>query len=72
MERFIKKFFDCFEEEMKQIIINIKLELESCNTNIMRAECTLSKIQKDNFSYDEYKRQYNKNKENDIKYFEKM
>ncbi len=57
---------------MKKMIININLEIENCNTNISKAEYVIYRIEKENLSDDEYKKEYYSNKEYDIKIYEKL
>ncbi len=70
MERFIKKFFDCFEEEIKEIISNIKLNIEKDNWDINYCESILKKRAEDaNLSDFEYRRKYIFSKEREINHY---
>jgi hypothetical protein len=70
MERFIKKFFDCFEEEIKEIISNIKLNIDKDKWDIDYCESILKKRAEDaNLSDFEYRRKWFFSKECEINHY---
>jgi hypothetical protein len=58
MDKLIKKFFVCFNEDLQKIIYNIELQIKTDKCYISGAEMTLKRIEDENLSDSEYREKY--------------
>ncbi len=68
MELFVKKFVDCFDEDLQQIIFYAKKTLDTDKICIIDCECRIKKLENEKLSNLEYIPKYfGASLENDIK-----
>ncbi len=58
MDKLIKKFFVCFDEDLQKIIYNIEIQTESDKCDIINAKMALKRIEDENLSDSEYRQKY--------------
>ncbi len=67
MERFIKKFVDCFDEDLQKIICDAERSIYKDNIFLVSREQNLKRIEDEKISDSEYRIKYNgSTRENDI------
>ncbi len=58
MERFIKKFFVCFDEDLQKIIYEIEMQIKGYQGYIAGSETVLKRIEEEKLSNSEYRQKY--------------